>query len=496
LVNYIFTTTAQSFIIENNQTHPSATITKIHPSGQPLKNKKVSYVTKDEISKYADGGSMAEGGEMSNRRTLRLSDAVLYRGEMYTLIKRNNQIGLISYDQGAWGSDQKFIPLSKLFRSDLEENLTDMKGNKFNIPSYDELMKQPYGFMAKGGEMGKIDEVDSDEIDKAFSNFEDFANGGSMKLDWEKADVGDSALVIAENKMGVIVKTYGRRFHLRFPDGSDKTYSAEDLKFFFDEEYAEGGRMAHGGAIKGSNPKTGEKFDVVEESLKKEDGLTSVIIHSSYSARISSYELRFDENGFLSAIGEFGNTLDGTLPEMNKSLKVKSINASDKKESIDAIAKITSPSFAKKVYDYIQKQTMAKGGEIKSTEKLPYKLDKYFIKGAKTIEVPLSQLYPLRARETGIENAEKFMRMAYNGDMERRKPISIYLMSKGKYKIADGNSTFAVAKKNGWKTIYADVIKNPKSQSNGQKSVFSIAKEIRKDGESWQSAIQRAKMMK
>jgi hypothetical protein len=66
-------------------------------------------------------------------------------------------------------------------------------------------------------------------------------------------------------------------------------------------------------------------------------------------------------------------------------------------------------------------------------------------------------------------------------------------MSKGKYKIADGNSTFAVAKKNGWKTIYADVIKNPKSQSNGQKSVFSIAKEIRKDGESWQSAIQRAK---
>jgi hypothetical protein len=102
------------------------------------------------------GKTFEHGGEMENRRTLRLSDAVLYRGEMYTLIKRNNEIGLVSYDQGAWGSDQKFIPLSKLFRSDLEENLTDMKGNKFNIPSYGELMQQPYGFMENGGEVDKV----------------------------------------------------------------------------------------------------------------------------------------------------------------------------------------------------------------------------------------------------------------------------------------------------------------------------------------------------
>lgn len=101
------------------------------------------------------GKTFEHGGEMENRRTLRLSDAVLYRGEMYTLIKRNNEIGFVSSAQGAWGSDQKFMPLSKMFRSDLEENLTDMKGNKFNIPSYDELMQQPYGFMEHGGEMDK-----------------------------------------------------------------------------------------------------------------------------------------------------------------------------------------------------------------------------------------------------------------------------------------------------------------------------------------------------
>jgi len=156
----------------------------------------------------------------------------------------------------------------------------------------------------------------------------------------------------------------------------------------------------------------------------------------------------------------------------------------------DAIQRKLSKDGDFKGYSY------AKGGEIESTEKLPYKLDKYFIKGAKTIEVPLTQLSPLRARETGIENAEKFMRMAYNGDMERREPISVYTIGKGKYKIFKGNSTYAVAKKNGWKTIYVNVIKNPKMQSNGQKSVFSIAKEIRKDGEKWADAIQRAKLMK
>ena len=43
--------------------------------------------------------------------------------------------------------------------------------------------------------------------------------------------------------MGYVIKPYGRRFHLRFPDGTEKTYSAEELEFFKDEEYAEGGGL-------------------------------------------------------------------------------------------------------------------------------------------------------------------------------------------------------------------------------------------------------------
>jgi hypothetical protein len=48
---------AQKYV-KNNENIIAAEVIKIHPSGQAIKNKKVSYVTKDEIQKYADGGSL------------------------------------------------------------------------------------------------------------------------------------------------------------------------------------------------------------------------------------------------------------------------------------------------------------------------------------------------------------------------------------------------------------------------------------------------------
>ena len=50
---------AQYFVRENFETHPTATVIRLHKSGNPLKNKIVSYVTKDEILKYELGGSFA-----------------------------------------------------------------------------------------------------------------------------------------------------------------------------------------------------------------------------------------------------------------------------------------------------------------------------------------------------------------------------------------------------------------------------------------------------
>lgn len=100
---------------------------------------------------------------------------------------------------------------------------------------------------------------------------------------------------------------------------------------------------------------------------------------------------------------------------------------------------------------------MAKGGELSENEKLPYELDKFFKDSDDAIEVPLNLLEPSGAREKGIANAEKFMRLAYNGEKDRRKPITIAPAKNGMFEIVDGNSTYAVAKKNGWKTILADL---------------------------------------
>jgi hypothetical protein len=67
-----------------------------------------------------------------------------------------------------------------------------------------------------------------------------YKDGGVIK--WQDVYEGDSANVKAENKTGVIVKTYGRKFHLKFVDGSEKTYDASELEFFKSEdEFADGG---------------------------------------------------------------------------------------------------------------------------------------------------------------------------------------------------------------------------------------------------------------
>lgn len=151
-------------------------------------------------------------------------------------------------------------------------------------------------------------------------------------------------------------------------------------------------------------------------------------------------------------------------------------------------AKEVGDKVAAKVYR-MQQGKMAMGGKFE----LPHQLDKYFTKPAGTIEVEMSKLIPIRARKSGIENAEMYMKKAYDGEMSKRKPIEIYKTRNKKYRVNDGNSTYAVAKKNGWETIYATVVSNPNVTKRAEKSTFTIAKEIRKAGESWSDAVKRVK---
>jgi hypothetical protein len=76
----------------------------------------------------------------------------------------------------------------------------------------------------------------------------EYAKGGVIK--WQDVQIGDSARVKSENKMGLILKTYGRKFHLKFPNGNEKTYDASELEFFKDEdEFAEGGEIERGNVV-------------------------------------------------------------------------------------------------------------------------------------------------------------------------------------------------------------------------------------------------------
>jgi hypothetical protein len=155
-----------------------------------------------------------------------------------------------------------------------------------------------------------------------------------------------------------------------------------------------------------------------------------------------------------------------------------------------AEAKEVGNKVAAKVYRR-QLAKMEHGG------KLPEDMGRYFIKTSKTKVVKMSELIPLRKRATGIVNAEKNMKMAYEGTMDKRKPITIY-KSQGKYRVLDGNSTYAVAKANGWENIWAEIVKNPNMNTYQKRGndIFSRAKSIRKEGEAWKDALQRAKAMK
>jgi hypothetical protein len=88
---------------------------------------------------------------------------------------------------------------------------------------------------------------------------------------------------------------------------------------------------------------------------------------------------------------------------------------------------------------------------------LPDDLYRFFKRVPGAVEVSLDDLTPIRAREKGIANANRFMWLAYWGEMDRRKPISLRDNGDGTYTVLDGNSTFANAQMSGWGSILGKV---------------------------------------
>lgn len=98
-----------------------------------------------------------------------------------------------------------------------------------------------------------------------------------------------------------------------------------------------------------------------------------------------------------------------------------------------------------------------KAGARATADSLPDDPYKYFKKTPDSQLVPVSALRTIRARPEGIKNAAVHMANAFNGEGEKRKPISLKDNGDGTYTVADGNSTTAMAKQHKWKNIVAVV---------------------------------------
>ena len=125
-----------------------------------------------------------------------------------------------------------------------------------------------------------------------------------------------------------------------------------------------------------------------------------------------------------------------------------------------------------------------KGGSAGGIHTLPEDHGKYFKKEvaakAKYAEVPIGSLQATRAREDGIKNANGHMRDAYDGKNTVREPISVVKDGDG-YRVLDGNSTFANAKRAGWKTMPVQVFEteaDAKAHEKQQKDA-KLAKKIK-----------------
>ena len=95
----------------------------------------------------------------------------------------------------------------------------------------------------------ELHKTQSKQLDRIADDLEEskYAKGGKIE-NWMNATEGDSALVISENRMGLIVKAYGRKFHLEFPNGEDKTYDKNDLEFYGQSSsYDKGGKIDYEG---------------------------------------------------------------------------------------------------------------------------------------------------------------------------------------------------------------------------------------------------------
>lgn len=92
-------------------------------------------------------------------------------------------------------------------------------------------------------------------------------------------------------------------------------------------------------------------------------------------------------------------------------------------------------------------------GETGHNPALPENPAAYFLPDEDAQLLPLDSLEAIRRRPEGVRNAARLMLAASKGEVPRREPLRVEPIVPGRWRILDGNSTFAVAKLSRWKSI-------------------------------------------
>jgi hypothetical protein len=128
-------------------------------------------------------------------------------------------------------------------------------------------------------------------------------------------------------------------------------------------------KMAKGGTIKGLNTKTNERFEVISGSEIKSDKYIEngmeLNVRKVYGSRISEVKLIFDENGNLFLVIDYGYSFN---KPPNLSMGNGTKYQADKKNTLQILSKMYTPSFAKNIIQSVSPK-MAKGGVVKYYDK-------------------------------------------------------------------------------------------------------------------------------
>ena len=112
----------------------------------------------------------------------------------------------------------------------------------------------------------------------------------------------------------------------------------------------------------------------------------------------------------------------------------------------------------------IREKLLAKFADLSDEDMLPLPEDpELFFKmdWPNLVMMDMDKLRNIRARESGIRNALIMMYAKANNLAEglgSRQPISVRETGDGYYEVLDGNSTYNIAKRSGWKQIPVELV--------------------------------------